>query len=578
MPLFPNSTQRRMTPAIIAMFLALSAPVLLAQDALLTVMKDELNREMRELKKQETPPYFIAYRVSDVHTTTANASFGTLTSSNEKDGRVMDVSVRVGDYAMDNTRQIRGDYFDISEMMGMGPRSIPREDNPEAVRAALWKETNDRYKKAVERFAKAKANVAVKVAAEDTSADFSHETKIGQLFEAPVDIASLVGDRKVWEEKVKKYSRPFLDSKDMYGAQASFSFTVERKYVVTTEGTNIVQNLIYSRLFVTGFIKSDDGMELPLYKSYFAFKPSDLPTDESILADVKEMIRKLELLKNAPVVDPYTGPALLSGRASGVFFHEIFGHRVEGHRQKNEDEGQTFKKKLGEKVLPDHMSVIFDPTQRKLDNADLVGFYRFDDEGVEGQSVAVVDMGTFKNFLMSRSPIERFSHSNGHGRAQSGYAPVSRQSNLIVKTTQPETMAQLRQHLIDECKKQDKPFGLLFQDIQGGFTMTGRTMPNSFNVLPTEVYRIYTDGRPDELVRGVDLVGTPLVMFSKITEAGDQFEIFSGVCGAESGGVPVSACSPAILVTQIEVQKKEKSQERPPLLPRPDVDPTSQRP
>jgi TldD protein len=574
----PFVRMRRWTAILaLAVFLPILTPPLPAQDGLLTIMTDELRREMKELKKQETPPYFIAYRVSDVSTTAVSASFGTLTNSITTNSRVMDVSVRVGDYTMDNTRQIRGDYYDFSER-GMGARPIPREDDATALRTALWKETNDRYKKAVERLAKAKANVAVKVAAEDTSADFSRETKFASFTEPPVDAAALVGDRKLWEDKARKYSRPFLDSKDMYGGQASFSFTVERKYITTSEGTVIAQNLVYSRLFVNGFIKSDDGMELPLYKSYFAFTPAELPTDDAVLADVKEMIHKLETLKTAPIVDPYTGPALLSGRASGVFFHEIFGHRVEGHRQKNEDEGQTFKKKLGEKVLPDHMSVVFDPTQRKLGSVDLVGFYRYDDEGVEGLPVTIVDNGTFKNFLMSRAPIQGFPLSNGHGRAQSGYSPVSRQSNLIVKTTQPQTMAQLRQKLIDECKKQGKPFGLLFQDIQGGFTMTGRTMPNSFNVLPTEVYRIYTDGRPDELVRGVDLVGTPLVMFSKITDAGDQFETFTGVCGAESGGVPVSASSPPIFVTQIEVQKKEKSQERPPLLPRPDVDPASQRP
>ena len=112
----------------------------------------------------------------------------------------------------------------------------------------------------------------------------------------------------------------------------------------------------------------------------------------------------------------------------------------------------------------------------------------------------------------------------------------------------------------------------MFKDIQGGFTITGRTIPNAFNVLPTEVYRIYADGRPDELVRGVDLVGTPLVILSMVSEIGDQYDIFNGMCRAESGSVPVSAVSPALLLTQIEVQKKSKSQERQPILPRPDAD------
>jgi len=380
-----------------------------------------------------------------------------------------------------------------------------------------------------------------------------------------------LGDRKVWEEKVKKYSAPFLQQKEIFGGQASFNFTVERKNLITTEGTKIAQNSIYAQLYISGFIKTDDGMELPLYKTYSASKPSDIPGDEPILADVKEMIEKLEALRNAPVVDPYTGPAILSGRAAGVFFHEVFGHRVEGHRQKREDEGQTFKAKIGEKILPEHLKVIFDPTLKKYQDFDLVGYYNYDDEGIKSMPVTVVESGIFKSFLMSRSPIENFQHSNGHGRAQSGFLPVSRQSNMLIESTAPLTEQQLRQKLIEECKKQDKSFGLLFQDIQGGFTMTGREMPNVFNVMPTEVYRVYTDGRPDEIVRGVDLVGTPLVMFSMISDASDQFDVFNGICGAESGGVPVSAVAPSLLVTQVEVQKKSKSQEKPPILSRPDA-------
>ncbi len=173
---------------------------------------------------------------------------------------------------------------------------------------------------------------------------------------------------------------------------------------------------------------------------------------------------------------------------------------------------------------------------------------------------------------MSRCPIEGFDHSNGHGRAEAGKQPVTRQSNLIVKTSNPLSMEDLRKKMIDELKIQGKEYGYLFEDVMGGFTMTGRYIPNAFNVTPTEVYRIYADGRPDELVRGVNLVGTPLAMFSQIEEAGDTPEVFTGFCGAESGRVPVTAISPVLFVKRIETQKKIKSQERPPILPRPDLD------
>jgi predicted Zn-dependent protease len=290
-----------------------------------------------------------------------------------------------------------------------------------------------------------------------------------------------------------------------------------------------------------------------------------------VIADAKEMLATLKKLRSAPIVDPYTGPAILSGGASGVFFHEIFGHRIEGHRQKNVNEGQTFKKKVNEKILPTFLSVVFDPQLKQLGSTQLMGCYTFDDEGVRGKRVSVVENGVFKNFLMGRSPIEGYNQSNGHGRAAPGKRPVARQSNLIVVANKSVSEDELRTELIAECKKQGKPYGLRFQQVEGGFTLTGRTIPNSFNVLPILVYRVYADGRADELVRGVDLIGTPLATFERILAASNVTETFNGVCGAESGWVPVSASSPSLLVREIEVQKKDKSQERLPILKAPDA-------
>ena len=263
------------------------------------------------------------------------------------------------------------------------------------------------------------------------------------------------------------------------------------------------------------------------------------------------------------------GPAIFSGRAAGVFFHEIFGHRVEGHRQKDDSEGQTFTKSINGKVLPDFLSVLFDPTRKKIDGVDLNGWYEYDDEGVKGRAITAVDKGVLKTFLMSRSPVKGVDHSNGHGRRQPGYEVVSRQSNLIVESTNVVPEARLREMLIAEVKRQGRPYGLYFRDITGGFTTTGRSGLQAFKVMPVIVYRVYADGRPDELVRGADIVGTPLASFSKIIATSDKKEVFNGYCGAESGSVPVSAVSPAILVSEIETEKKAKSNDRPPLLPEP---------
>jgi predicted Zn-dependent protease len=180
--------------------------------------------------------------------------------------------------------------------------------------------------------------------------------------------------------------------------------------------------------------------------------------------------------------------------------------------------------------------------------------------------VRAVENGILKTFLMSRSPIQGFNHSNGHGRRQTGAEIVSRQSNLIVESSKQVPESKLRELLIAEVKRQNKPYGLYFQNITGGYTTTGRGGLQAFKVMPLVVYRVYPDGRPDELVRGADMVGTPLSSFAKILATSDRQEVFNGYCGAESGSVPVSAVSPALLVSEIEIEKKQKSQDRPPLL------------
>lgn len=532
---------------------------------LLTTLKEELTRNIVRLKQEKAAPYFLAYSVHDVTNTTLRASFGAVESDHQGTDRILTIEVRVGSPTLDNSHEMRGEF---GEGIPLYSRTLlPIDDNPVAIKKIIWRETDKTYKNAVERLTKLQTNRAVKVTEEDTSADFSIEPP-GQHYENPVTMGI---DRALWKERLRNYTKPFLNDKKIYEASADLSMIVDNRYVVTSEGTELQTGDSYVRMLVYAMTKADDGMELPRYESYFASTPDSMPADQEVMTGVNGMMQDLAAMRTAPMVDPYNGPAILSGRASGVFFHEVFGHRIEGHRQKKEEEGQTFKKKIGQPVTATFLSVVFDPSLRRLGNITLAGFYKFDDEGVVGQRVSVVENGIFKNFLMNRSPIEGFDHSNGHGRCQAGFRPVARQSNLIVQSSQGKPWAALRQQLIDECKKQDKRFGLFFRDIEGGFTLTGRTIPNAFNVLPLVVYKIYADGRPDELVRGVDLIGTPLEAFSNIIASGDETQTFNGVCGAESGGVPVSASSPALLVSHIEVQKKEKSQERLPILQAPEM-------
>ncbi len=551
---------------VIAVMLSTAAGLSAAEKSpVLIAAKQELERTFAGLQSEKLPPYFISYGITDVKNISISASFGYLTRNNSTEKRILDIDLRVGSPQFDNTHIIRGGGYSFSSSKVSA--NLPLGNDVNAIRSAIWYATDRVYKKAIERYEKAVTNKAVKAQEEDSSADFS-QTKIEQYYES---IKRIEVDTEKIKQRVRRLSALFASDPKLYVGEVSFSVEIKAKYFVTTEGAEIQEFEPHFRIMLNGKTKADDGMSLPLYKSYFAYEYEGLPDDATIEADIHTLMATLAGLRNAPILTTFSGPAILSGEASGVFFHEIFGHRVEGHRIKDPSSSQTFKNFIGKKILPEFIDVVFDPTIKEIKGKEISGSYVFDDEGVRAAKVLTVENGMFKDFLMTRSPIENFSQSNGHARRAPGYKPVSRQSNLIVIAHETVPIAKFRDQLREECRKQDKEFGLLFEKVQGGFTFTGTTIPNSFNVNPLVVYKVYADGRPDELVRGVDLIGTPLTTFTNVIAASDDLGIFNGICGAESGGVPVSACSPSLLVSLIEAQKKAKSQAKPPILESPAV-------
>ena len=529
---------------------------------LLTALQAELQRSMNTLKAQQPPAYFINYSVTDSQRVNVSGSNGALLSSSEDRNRWLEVSIRAGDYKLDNTHKVAE-----RQMPNGGPGSpVPIDDDPDVLRRVIWLETDRQYRAAEQALTKIQTGKEVKVETEEGRApDFSREQP--HTFIGPQ--VSINVDRKPWEEKVRAYTKAFRESTSIINSIVTFTAQAENDLQVNTEGTQLQYGQIRYRLelFIQG--KAPDGMDIDRYYNFDWVNPAEAPDDKAVYAAEATMRKELEGLVAAPINDPTVGPALLTGRAAAVFFHEVFGHRAEGHRQKDIAEGQTFAKKVGEPILPSFLSIVDDTTMKKLGPQDLLGYYQFDDEGVPAQRVTLVDHGVLRGFEMSRSPLADFPRSNGHGRRQLGATPVSRQGNLLVQSNKTMTNAQLRAKLIELIKEQNKSFGLLIDDIAGGFTFTGRGQPQAFQVLPLVVYKVYADGRPDELVRGVDIVGTPLAALTKIVATGDTPEVFNGYCGAESGSVPVSAASPAILTSELEVQKKQASTDRPPILPPP---------
>jgi TldD protein len=528
-------------------------------DLLLTTMEKELHRGEAQLAKQDPAPYFTSYNVTDSDSLVILSAQGGLLTSTRARRRNADVSMRIGTPALDNTH-------DQERYSGLTSGQLPQRDDPDAIARVLWKLTYEQYRKARQAFTNAKTKMAVRAKDEDDSPDFSEEKPSTYIEKASLPAFP---DQKVWEDLARRYSASFRRYPQVEESLVFLYASKSKSYLVSTEGTKIVTNDAIFRIMIQAETRADDGMQLMRVETFQFSDPAKVPSEAEIAASVKKMATDLVALRNAPLAEPYNGPAMLSGRAAAVFFHEVLGHRVEGQRQRGRDEGQTFTKKVNEKIMPEFLSVTDDPTLHTLGKTELSGFYRYDDEGTPASRVEVVKDGILKNFLMGRLPVKNFSNSNGHGRGQEGLMPVGRQGNLIVTSSKTIPGAQLRARFIDEIKQQGKPYGLYFEDIQGGFTLTTRDLPQAFQVLPVMVWRVYADGRPDELVRGVDIVGTPLTVLTQIAATGDTMSVFNGICGAESGSVPVSAAAPAMLFSQMEVQKRKYGDTRPPILPPP---------
>jgi len=526
---------------------------------LLSTMQSELDRAKTSLATSDPSPYFISYEVYDQRSMTISGTYGTIMNSNLGNQRWADVEMRVGSPEMDNTHNENRDS-------GISSGPLPLADDRDAIARTLWELTDREYRKAAPAYAKVMTNNSVEAVEEDKSPDFSKETSQAHV-ENPA--AAITFNQKEWEEKIRKYSALFRKYPEVYTSSVSLQVEQSTSYFVSSEGSKVETPGLMARLVVEASTRADDGMELVRFETFESSKADGFPSEKELIAKEEKMASDLKALRVAPLAEPFDGPALLSGRAAAVFFHEVLGHRLEGHRQRGDTEGQTFTKKVNQPVLPTFLSVYDDPTIGTINGIPLSGTYSHDDEGIPSQRVPLIQDGILKNFLMSRMPITNFMQSNGHGRHQAGFMPTGRQGNLIIQSTKTVKDSDMRAQLIEEVKKEGKPYGLYFEDVQGGFTLTTRELPQAFQVLPVIVWRVYPDGRPDQLVRGVDIVGTPLASMNRILLTGDKTEVFNGICGAESGSVPVSASAPAMLFSEMEVQKRSATRERPPILPAP---------
>jgi predicted Zn-dependent protease len=534
----------------------------------LAILEHELAANLAALSAEdlELPAYYLGYSLVEIEELYVEAEGGALIRDELETERLLDVDVRVGSRKLDNSHSQGGDYGP-GNGLGSG-LSVSLEDEPLSLSQSIWLDTEEQYKAAVAKLRDVESSEQLRSEIDDHGhPDFSEEKPLVHYEPSTeVDLAAIRAD---WSPRIARLSARFDGAEAVLRSAVTFVVRAENRYMVNSDKTRVQAGTARLRVLMEVQGQAEDGMLLHRSRTFEAHTAEQLPTDEELDAAADLLAEELTALRAAPIAEPYTGPAVLEGRAAGVFFHEIFGHRLEGHRQKDDVEGQTFTDKLGKRVLPKFLDVVDDPTVSTLGGAPLSGHYFVDDEGVGSRRAVLVERGKLKGFLLGRSPVLPFQHSNGHGRREPGYQTVARQGNLIVTSRRALTRKQLRQALIDEIERQGKPYGLWFSDIEGGYTITDRSGPQAFKVEPLMVYRVYADGRPDELVRGVEIVGTPLAAFETIVATDDQPGIFNGMCGAESGWVPVSAVSPSLLLKQLEIERAAHDREKPPLLPPP---------
>jgi len=541
-----------------------------AQDrrqSLLDAMTAELQRNHTELKLSgHEPPYFLSYQLKDYQQQEVAARYGALFQDEPRHDRKIYVDVRVGSYEFDNSIGEDMDFnFSMKGNSYITRKAGPIEDDPVALRTALWLITDEKYKGALFNYLKKKGESVYVVEDPKKPPSFSRE-KANAYVQSPVPFSF---DRARWTKVSRELSSMFNAAPRLFDSEVRVSADKVTRYFVSTEGSRILTEETLYGVHVSAVTRADDGQLLDDSRDFYASAEEKLPNERQLYDATHKLIDELLALRAAPAIDPYTGPAILEPAAAGVLFHEAVGHRLEGERQDDDAEGKTFRGQIGHQVLPSFISIYDDPTLRERGGQELNGYYRFDEEGVSAQRTPLVEAGVLRNYLLSRHPVEGFLHSNGHGRSQGNRKPVARMANLLVESKRIVSDAELKRMLIAEAKRQGKPYGLIIRDITGGNTNTSTFGYQAFKGVPRMVYRVNVRDGKETLVRGVEIVGTPLSSINKIMATTGTPGVFNGFCGAESGNVPVSTVAPSTLLQEIELQRAMEGKDRPPLLESP---------
>ncbi len=505
-------------------------------DALFEALLAELDRSKAQLKMDQVQaPYYIEYRVSDVDDFSAEAAFGALRESQRSRVRVLRVVVRIGNYKQDS-------FYG----QGMGSASIlPLDDDAIALRRQIWLITDEAYKAAADAYAEKLSALKQYTTDPNPVDDF-----------APAPVVSSVGptvtlkvDEAAWGKTLEDTSNLYREYPDVQSVSASARFSSVNEYFVNTEGTIVRGGKLTATVTLNGATQAADGMRLSRNPYWTEERADELPSRETLLKETKQMLDTLTALSKAPIVEEsYRGPVLFAPDAADDVFASLIGGSVLGRKpplgRPNRTTG-TFATSYKTRVLPKFASVVDDPTIRQFQGKNLLGSYEVDDEGVKAQAVTIVDAGMLDNYLVGRQPIRDFPASNGHGRAGPGTAAQPAIGTLILKSSEPESPADLKQQIMHMATEESKPYAYRVDTLGPG---------NS----PRLLYRVYASDGHEELVRGA--------VFNELDVRSLRNDLIAvgndALVSNRMGGVAQTIICPSLLFDELEVKRADTSKEK----------------
>jgi len=542
--------------------------VLRAQ-ALLSAMEREMKRSLEGLRVPGSPrPYHLMYSLRRTEAVDLKAAYGSMVRNRSYDRSALYVDVRVGNHRFDNVVD-GGLHDEATERESADWLDAPDDLDPEALQVALWKLTQLRFDEALEDYLDHRKAMVSEFLRDEVEA-FSRERPIHHI----EDLTEVPFPVQAWAATLRELSRGFTQHPWIFDPALNLRAERIQRWLVNSEGTRVLTEDLFVEVYVGGWVLTEDGAYVEASRTLYARSVDRVPTADALRAAADEIVAELRELENAESPASFIGPALLAGQAAATMFHEALGHRLEGERLVARGETRTFAERLGERILPTGLSVVDDPTITEACGQELYGSYRVDDQGVKAQRAELVKDGVLTGFLQSRHPSRHGQHSNGHGRHDGVEGVMARMGNLIIEgdPAHAKSWDALLEQLGELARSRGSRYAAIIRRVDAGETSTSSYDFQVFKGELAEVALLDVETGAVRRVRDVEFIGTPLSALQRIVAYGAEPEVDQGFCYAESGAVPVSGVSPAVLLSEVELQQRSTAGFHEPLLPPPFAD------